>query len=1045
MSWVINIDFQDGGGNHDISSLVLIDTIRRTRTLHNNLKPTVDTLKFSMHRNTSYINSLLANDSETIISVTKDGSDYFTGTIRPNFTVTVGSIVGQVKVECVGYAEKLKKTINTTFAYGSYKVSDATTKTSSIIHQLLVLAGFHVDNDISIPTIDKTIDYFVNIGGKDSRTYWDVITKLLFEFGYVWYFDESGVFKVYDFLPADTSTSDAFNNDNMRGQLTIKRKLDDYKGVEVTWYPHETEEDAIIFSDTTGGNSTSKCNIEIAADGHYPEGAESANVYSEYQYDGYNIVIVNNAALDVTKDANIASSFTSYYQRALVTFHNSAESAKNITKFDITGDVVYQGDQQKTQCLLEAGTEKIDSYDAEFITASADADKLSIGLARYYLYSDFTYIINSETDYSLGAFVDVVDTMLGIDNRCVVVKIEDIDQTQGLKKYTLYGISDYSAETTSLEAVKVTPPPPPPGADVSESDITSRPTYIDLIDGFTDTASGGTIIPTVPTISVCKGIFRGITLSWDRQANLTNFARYEVQVSNNDSTWYSLQLDGTDWKDTVDEDTDWLNEFLVHSNIPFDVSGGTDDPAGVTLYYRVRRVTKASAVSSWSSSAHATTKTLDTGDYGVNSIQVNNLIVGALQAMFAVITNELIVGHEGTGTYDDPDEGDRHGFINGAAFGSAEYTGGAWSSANQIKFGGVDSNGNYAPFSTCQGIINPLADAPSTEYFPSSTFRVFNFENNVEDHHGVDDWSSKSNVAYNSSNKKFGSYSLWSSSGAYATLHSAEEWTPGESQAAGCWFYPEAIGAGVSFELIGYYAISGMATDQIKVGVSSTGIYYYVEKYGTPTTSSIATTISLNTWHYLALVYDADDDKLYVIFDDSVTEISSLSGSWGTATSSYIHLKALRAYSSTTVSIDEALFAPDITVNPDIFAQHYTHNVAWVTDYSREDIVLLPGTNGNVKAPGRWTVDTLWTGSETSGTHSLDSGKFSDYDLLIFSGGYSDDVATITMTPAWFIAGKRPIASTPSRHVYFDYTSDTSFNIPGASNFSAKKIEGVKL
>jgi hypothetical protein len=636
MSWVINIDFQDGGGTHDISSLVLIDTIRRTRTLYNkNLQPTVDSLKFKMHRNTSYINSLLTNDDETLITVTKDGSDYFTGTIRPNFKLQVGAIVGQVQIECVGYADKLKKKINSTFAYGSYKVSDATTKAASVIHQLLVLAGFNVDDDISIATIDKTIDYFVNIGGKDSRTYWDVITKLLFEFGYVWYFDESGVFRIHDFLPTDTSTSDAFDNTNMRGKLTIQRKLEDFKGVTVTWYPHETEEDAVVFSDTTGGSAASKCDIELAADGYYPDGVDTANVYSEYEFDGHDVIIVNNAALDEIVESGIDTSFTSYYRRALVSFHNSTGGALSITKFDITGDVVYQGDQQKTSCILEAGSEDIKDLDSEYLTTMADADKLAIGLARHYKYSDFIYTVYSETDYSLGGFVDVEDNMLGIDNRCVVVKIEDIDQTQDLKKYTLYGIEDYSAETTTLEAEKSGPPPAAPGTNVTEADIATRPTYTEVVNGFTDATSGGTTVPTTPTISVCKGVFRGIVLAWDKQETLTNFSRYEVQVSSDDSTWYSLEFDGSDWKASEGADTDWLTEFLVHSAIPLDVSGGTDDPAGVTLYYRVRRVTKASVTSDWSTSASATTSHLDTGDYGANSISANALNVSELSAIVA--------------------------------------------------------------------------------------------------------------------------------------------------------------------------------------------------------------------------------------------------------------------------------------------------------------------------------------------------------------------------------------------------------------------------
>ena len=185
-------------------------------------------------------------------------------------------------------------------------------------------------------------------------------------------------------------------------------------------------------------------------------------------------------------------------------------------------------------------------------------------------------------------------------------------------------------------------------------------TYIDLQDGYT--AAGGVKVPTVPTISVCEAVAtKAIRIVWDNQRNLTNFDRYEIQVSDDDATWYSLEVDGSDWKDTLNEDTDHDVEMYVHSGIPH--TGDADAPVGKTLYYRVRRVTKAPAVSAWSASASATTNTVGAGDLAANSIYVNNLIAATVETML-LRSSTIYVGYDGTGSWDDPDDGDRRVYID---------------------------------------------------------------------------------------------------------------------------------------------------------------------------------------------------------------------------------------------------------------------------------------------------------------------------------------------------------------------------------------------
>jgi hypothetical protein len=112
--------------------------------------------------------------------------------------------------------------------------------------------------------------------------------------------------------------------------------------------------------------------------------------------------------------------------------------------------------------------------------------------------------------------------------------------------------------------------------------------------------------PVKLTAPQLEGIMRGIEVRWQRQYNLANFSHYELQVSDDDESWYSLLLDGSGWKGNLNEDTDVKTEVFTHANIPLLEDAG--DLVGISLYYRVRQVTFSEVRGEWSDSAYSTTR-----------------------------------------------------------------------------------------------------------------------------------------------------------------------------------------------------------------------------------------------------------------------------------------------------------------------------------------------------------------------------------------------------------------------------------------------------
>ena len=136
----------------------------------------------------------------------------------------------------------------------------------------------------------------------------------------------------------------------------------------------------------------------------------------------------------------------------------------------------------------------------------------------------------------------------------------------------------------------------------------------------------------------------------------------------------------------------------------------------------------------------------------------------------------------GNGTIENPVEGDRLYTKIGTVDTYQEYTGGQWVNQNSLMLGLLVS-GLFLAMIGCYGVFNPDNPPTSTETLPHPAFRVFNFENNYQDQNGLDDWATKTNIAFSSAQKKFSSYSLTDdNSNNLARLISPSLFTRGESQ-----------------------------------------------------------------------------------------------------------------------------------------------------------------------------------------------------------------------------------------------------------------------
>jgi hypothetical protein len=447
-TWQVEVRYGTGGSWVDITDKVLLKTMRRVMSIHNDLKPTANTLEFEIERDTTIISNLLTED-DIYIRVHKDTVDWFTGNLRHNFTVRSAHTVKPVRIECVDYAERLKKRATFTDAWVNYQLSNTSNTAQSIVHALLDEQGDGIVLNVSDD--GNVVPYLVNVDGIDDRTYWEILEGVLFEYGYTFNFNESGEFEMVELFPTSVTATDTFDDDNVRDELTIQKRLEAYDGVEVRWWALKTATGALIFKDTTGGDASNEMNVSLDNGDSYPETSGTNPVYADYQYNDSDIVYVTNASLSYSPSTLTETTFANRYQRAEVQLDNATGSTKTLTQFRITGDVTYryQMNIRRSEDYLTKDDRL--SIEAQYIATSTLADKLCTGVKRYHEYGNFEYEIRSEDEIAIGTFVSVQNTNLGINNTCRVLNRVDRlrNNDTDIYRYNLLGAAAYVDETTS--------------------------------------------------------------------------------------------------------------------------------------------------------------------------------------------------------------------------------------------------------------------------------------------------------------------------------------------------------------------------------------------------------------------------------------------------------------------------------------------------------------------------------------------------------------------------------------------------------------------
>lgn len=640
--WKVEFDFGTGYEEIECSTPDFI----KNEVLYTDLKPAETTVSFSVVPSTTLNNKLKTFTSEVPVKISKDTVRWFTGYIRKTFSFKKIQRDQPIKIECVTAAFLLKKKISVHTAYTSVTVS-------GLINNLLLQAGVTAPF-MNIPTISNVIPAFL-VEADDGKIYYDIISTLLYEYGYVLSINELGVFGAKQLFLSSTTTSQEFNGLNCLNEITQEKKEETYERTRVEWTTTSTLTGQTIFSDTTGATGANKCQITILPEEYYSPDPDIHTWNAEYKIDGKEIIYCYDVVQDIIKDSDISITFVPGNVKAALTIYNTSTLySQVIRKLDLKGTAILKGDRCFSECPV-APSEKQYEYAGEYLYSKVAGDALANGLASYYSLSDFTYTLSSKVDYALGTCA-IINEMGSVTARIIQKKTNALD---GIINYTLEAISEYTPE---LVTNTITGSRPAPISAVLEAIIANVPTLV--YDGYI-TSSGGTTTPAALSVSSEAGV-RAITIRWNAQNTLTNLKEYRIQVSTDNTNWYALRFDRVSPAyTTLNAYTTLQNNMIVHT-LPDNIIA---DVATIwTLYYRVKQVTRAGTESAWTAiTAYSTL--IDTGDIALNAVSANQIQVSVLQAMIGNFNEYVTISDTGfTGqTFsvdDDAQVGDARMFLD---------------------------------------------------------------------------------------------------------------------------------------------------------------------------------------------------------------------------------------------------------------------------------------------------------------------------------------------------------------------------------------------
>ncbi len=570
----------------DVSSLLRYGKQEYDFCLFNDaLKSCKDTYSFVLKHDIDVARKFDAANDWIKITVKEDGSDLFTGAIDPNFSQSVHDFVGDIQCDAVDNSylldNKLSEDINWPATIGGTprKVMDIGDADNSIVQPLLRMAGYpvYVIED-GTEAITATVIHITH--RRDELSYREIIDKLLFEHGYVFYFTRSGKFTVYKYCresyEPEWALTEQFGTEHGLKREKAYRQFD---GTKVFYADTEALDNVRLYRElvpygTLEDSGPAFTGIEIGGGEHFPINGDITNIYQNYQTTWLDIpyleeggsrlrnpdislITSSDHLLLVDKDPEIIIETQEFdAHRARVLFHNPTETIKKLYIFEIYGKALYRKTIKSIK-VPEACVNPKTIKTSYLLNSDAAAIALANSVYLDLMYGDYEWDwATRQKDYGPGSIVRIQQADPDIDTNVVVTRLR-YNPDSPLNYYNAKGVSEYTATPHGVEAN--TAPLTDHDNQTLQDQINNSPTYHDIENGYDREIGDETVATTNPgTIDVQYQVAgRSVTLRWNRPGTLTGPVTYEVYRAEEDLIYAKIAtIDATIFSDYPELDMD---------------------------------------------------------------------------------------------------------------------------------------------------------------------------------------------------------------------------------------------------------------------------------------------------------------------------------------------------------------------------------------------------------------------------------------------------------------------------------------------------------
>ena len=467
------------GATYEISDSYLIkDSISISSTLMKDLRPSSSRCSLRVSRDYPNIEQVIGYN-DTIKATLKDGDKYvFTGYLASKFAYKItehGAQVVDFTIEDIG-----TRALEVMFSPsgGSGKLVNG--KSDVIISSILNTAGITEATN----SVKPSIDIVKNI--EAGTTCKDVLDSIMFETGYVYYFNEMGQFISKPISTTSTPVK-TINSENLYSNgsdaISVSKSAIQYKQSRIKYETLATKNNTLVYQDISGRDEGHPyANIELQGGYAYPSQltvddhtTEELTSYTDATDldQGFKIYYIDNVqgSMIWTGGSNISYDIKKSAPTQLsVLIKNEGASATRITRLEAKADVCYV---KSTDVIVSGNTdvdEKIFEYECSYIHDKTNASRLANLISQYYTNSNINYSFYTDEDIELGSVIQLTDNVHSGLTATIIVTSKSITKdnvyTYGGVSLTPFDLSaevDFSSNLSSSTSI--------PGLSVSEDNV----------------------------------------------------------------------------------------------------------------------------------------------------------------------------------------------------------------------------------------------------------------------------------------------------------------------------------------------------------------------------------------------------------------------------------------------------------------------------------------------------------------------------------------------------------------------------------------------